>query len=62
MKKKVGRPKVEKQNARGELYAARFSPAEAKQINAAIRQFGQGKTGWIRKSLLSAAGGAIHNS
>ena len=55
MKKKAGRPKLGKE-AKGELFAARFNPTEARAINAAIQVFGQGKTGWIRKALLSAAG------
>ena len=54
MKKKAGRPKMGKQNAKGELFAARFTPPEAKQLNAAIQQNGQSKSDWIRKALLSA--------
>ena len=54
MKKKAGRPKIGVKNAKGELFAARFTPDEAKLLNLAIRQLGQGKTGWIRKALLSA--------
>ena len=56
MKKKAGRPKIGKQNAKGELYAVRVTPPEAKAINEAIRQSGQGKPDWLRKALLSAAG------
>lgn len=56
MKKKAGRPKVGKQNAKGELFAARVTPPEAKQINEAIRQAKESKSEWIRKALLSAAG------
>ena len=56
MKKKAGRPKVGKQNAKGELFAARFTPPEAKELNEAILLFGQSMSDWIRKALLSAAG------
>src|SRR5277367_4561153 len=56
MKKKAGRPKMGKQNAKGELFAARFTPPEAKQLNEAIRLHGQNKSDWLRKALLSAAG------
>ncbi|HXI73829.1 MAG TPA: hypothetical protein VNN22_26095 [Verrucomicrobiae bacterium] len=56
MKKKAGRPKIGVQNAKGELFAVRVTPVEAKQINAAIRDSKQGKPDWLRKALLSAAG------
>jgi hypothetical protein len=56
MKKTAGRPKLGIQNAKGIFFAARFSPIEAKQLNGAIRQAKQSKSGWMRKALLSAAG------
>ncbi len=56
MKKRMGRPKIGTQNAKGELFAVRVTPPDARQINAAIRQSGAGKPGWLRKALLSAAG------
>jgi hypothetical protein len=56
MKRKVGRPKIGVKNAKGELFAVRVTPPEAKDINAAIRQSGQDKPDWLRKALLSAAG------
>jgi hypothetical protein len=43
-------------NANEIFFAARFSPIEAKRLNAAIRQAGQSKTDWMRKALQSAAG------
>jgi len=62
MKKRMGRPKIGIQNAKGELFAARFTPLEAKQIREAIRQAGQSNSDWIRKALLSAAGGSKSGS
>ena len=56
-KKRMGRPKIGIQNAKGELFAARFTPGEAKQISQAIRKTGQSKSDWIRKALLFAANG-----
>jgi hypothetical protein len=55
MKKRIGRPKIGIKNAKGMLFAARFTPGEAKQINAAIRGSGQSNSDWLRKALLSAA-------
>jgi hypothetical protein len=57
MKNKVGRPKLGTQNAKGEQFAARFTPPEAKQIKEAIRAAGQSNSDWIRQALLSAANG-----
>jgi hypothetical protein len=56
MKNKVGRPKLGKQNAKGAQFAARFTPAEAKQIKEAIRAAGQSNSDWMRQALLFAAG------
>jgi hypothetical protein len=55
MRKRMGRPKIGIQNAKGILFAARFTPPEAKQINEAIRDAGQSNSDWIRKALLSAS-------
>jgi len=55
VKKRMGRPKIGVQNAKGVIVAARFTPIEARQIDQAIRQSGENKPGWIRKALLSAA-------
>jgi len=55
MKKRVGRPRIGTQNAKGEVFAVRVTPPEAKQLNAAIRCSKQSKSDWIRKALLSAA-------
>ena len=56
MKPKMGRPKLPKAEFRGILMQARVSPDEGKTINGAIRLSGHGKSDWIRKALLSAAG------
>jgi hypothetical protein len=56
MSKHAGRPKIGIQNAKNIYFTARFTPVEAKQLNAAIRRSGERKSGWIRKALLSAAG------
>ncbi len=57
MDKKAGRPKVSKDKAKGVFFAARADPSEAKQINDAIARSGMTKSKWLRKTLLSAAGG-----
>jgi len=57
MKKRVGRPKIGTQNAKGVMVAVRFTPPEAKQLGEAIRQSRQRKSDWLRQVLLSAAGG-----
>ena len=55
MSKKMGRPKVAKAEYKGVLIGARFAPDEAKQVQAAVKRSKQGKSEWIRKTLLSAA-------
>ena len=55
MKRKVGRPKIGVKNAKGELFAVRVTPDDAKAVNAAVRQSGQDKPDWLRKALLSVA-------
>jgi hypothetical protein len=56
MKNKLGRPKVKKAEFKGILIGARFAPDEAKTVHNAVKRSGQGKSQWIRKALLSAAG------
>jgi hypothetical protein len=56
MKSKMGRPKLPKGEVKDILIGAKFAPHEAKQVDAAVKRSGQGKSGWIRKALLSAAG------
>jgi hypothetical protein len=54
-KKVMGRPKIGTQNEKAIFFAARFTPAEARELNAAIRQAKQVKSAWIRNCLLSTA-------
>ena len=55
MKKRVGRPRLGTQNAKGEFFSVRVTPLEAKEINAAIRRSGTDKPDWLRKALLLVA-------
>ena len=55
MKKHPGRPKIGTHNAKAVFFNVRFTPAEARQINAAIRRADQSKSNWIRNALLSAS-------
>jgi hypothetical protein len=54
MNKKMGRPRLEKGKAKGVLIGARFSPDEAKRVNATAEKYEHGKSEWIRRTLLSA--------
>jgi hypothetical protein len=58
MKPKMGRPVLPKGEAKGVLIGARFSPDEANKVHAAIRREKLVKSEWVRKTLLSAAGGS----
>ena len=55
MKSKMGRPKLPKGEVKGVLLGAKFAPEEAKLVETAVKRAGQGKSEWIRKTLLSAA-------
>jgi hypothetical protein len=55
MNKRAGRPKIGTENAKEVFFTARFTPVEARQINAAISRSGLSKSNFIRKSLLSAS-------
>jgi hypothetical protein len=55
MSTKMGRPKLPKNRARGVLVGARFSSPEAKTISRAAIKSDQGKSEWIRRTLLWAA-------
>ena len=59
MKTKMGRPKLPKGELKGVLIGARFAPDESKCVHDAIKRENAGKSEWIRKALLSAAGGEI---
>jgi len=55
MTKKMGRPKVPKSKALGEVFSGRLRPDEGKEVRAAIRQSGKSQSAWIREALLKAA-------
>jgi hypothetical protein len=52
---KVGRPKLQKGEAKGTLIAARFSPPEVKEIDGAVKRSNGNKSQWVRNCLLTAA-------
>ena len=57
MSKKMGRPRLKKADFKGILIGARFAPDESKTVHDAVKRSRMGKSEWIRKALLSAAGG-----
>ena len=56
MKKKMGRPKLPKNQARSVLLVTRVSPVEERQIKSAIKDSGEEQTAWLRNALLRMAG------
>ena len=52
--KKVGRPKLAKGEAKGQLVAVRFQPEDLKKIAAAAKTNKQTVSEWIRCTLNSA--------
>jgi predicted DNA-binding protein len=48
-----GRPKVSTAKAKAKWISARFSPEEAKEIEAAIKASGKTKSKWVREALLN---------
>jgi hypothetical protein len=54
MKKKLGRPALPKNAVKGVLIGARFSPAESRRVHEAVNRAKQGKSAWIRETLLTA--------
>ena len=52
----MGRPRLAK-TAKDVLIGARFGIEEARQVYAAVKRENIGKSEWVRKTLLSAAGG-----
>jgi uncharacterized protein (DUF1778 family) len=57
-----GRPKVPEDKAKAKWISARFSPEEAKEIEAAIKVSRKTKSWWVREALLKAAHSRIKNS
>jgi hypothetical protein len=55
MKRKVGRPKKARHEAKAILIAVKVAPPEAQQIDRAARGAGLSKPDWIRKALLRVA-------
>jgi hypothetical protein len=55
MKKKMGRPKLPKGEARKELFAVKLSKLEADKVYAAIDRSGQPYPDWLRAAILAAA-------
>jgi hypothetical protein len=55
MKKKVGRPKKARNEAKAILVAVKVAPPEARKINHAAKKAGMSKPDWIRRALLSVA-------
>jgi hypothetical protein len=53
MSKKMGRPKVAKSEFRGVYIGARFSPDEARKVEANIKRAKKPKSKWIRERLLA---------
>ena len=54
MKKKMGRPLLEK-TAKDVLIGARFGSEEAKQVHDAVKRSNEVKSAWVRNALLTAA-------
>jgi predicted HicB family RNase H-like nuclease len=52
--KKVGRPKLAKGEAKGQLVAVRFQPEDLKKIAAAAKASKQTVSEWIRGTLNAA--------
>ncbi|HWN94890.1 MAG TPA: hypothetical protein VNT99_07645 [Methylomirabilota bacterium] len=55
MKTKMGRPKLPKNEAKGELFAVRVAKPDAEAIHSAIKRSGIAKPEWLRNALLKAA-------
>ena len=55
MKKKMGRPRLAKKNALGEVFSVRLRPDEARNVADAIRASSQERADWLRNALLKAA-------
>ena len=55
MAKKMGRPRLAKQERLGRIFAVRLRPEEAREVEGAIRAAGQAKPDWLRAALLKAA-------
>ena len=54
MKRKPGRPKLPKGEAKGKIVPIRFTKAEAEQLTQAARRNGLTLSEWIRRTVLAA--------
>lgn len=57
IKRKPGRPKMAKGEAKGSILPVRFSPEDRKRVEAAAKASGQTVSGWVRSTLKAAIGG-----
>jgi predicted HicB family RNase H-like nuclease len=55
--KKIGRPRMEKGEAKGSIVPVRFSPEDRKRVEAAAKASKQNVSTWIRSTLSAAIGG-----
>jgi len=55
MKKKMGRPKLPKGEARNVLLAGKVSELEYAKVLAAIKRSGMSESEWVRQAVLAAA-------
>jgi hypothetical protein len=53
---KMGRPKLSKREALGEVFAVRLRVDEARKVRKAIQNSGQKQADWLRAALLTMAG------
>ena len=54
MKRKPGRPKLPKGEAKGKIVPIRFTKAEAEQLVKAANRNNQALSEWIRRTVLAA--------
>jgi hypothetical protein len=55
MKKKMGRPKLPKGEAKGVQFGIRLSKPDGELVKEAIKRSGLSQPDWLRNALLSAA-------
>jgi hypothetical protein len=54
-KNKMGRPRLAKKEALGEVFGVRLRPDEARDVRNSIRESGESKPQWLRDALLTKA-------
>ena len=55
MTKKMGRPKLAAKDARGEIFAVRLRPDEARNVLDAIANSRKSRADWLREAILLSA-------